>query len=106
MVNCSSCDARYCLAEQLEWYQEIASQNPAMIQELEKEGKLAEGLVVADFETKMAESRDKQKLMQMDEGNMGLLYNTSSALTDAPILAKFYKIYDKFKNLNNGPLNF
>ena len=38
-----------------------------MIQELEKEGKLAEGLVVADFETKMAESLDKQKLMKMDE---------------------------------------
>ena len=87
MVNCSHCAARYCMADQLEWYQEIASQNPALIHELEKEGKLAQGLVVADFETKIKESQDKQKLMKLDEATnfVAVAYNEDTAVAEAKV---------------------
>ena len=87
MVNCSHCAARYCMADQLEWYQEIATQNPALIQELEKEGKIAPGLIVADFETQIRESLDKQKLMKLDDATnfVAVAYNDDTAVAEAKV---------------------
>ena len=87
MVNCSNCGGRHALAEQLDWYREIASQNPLLIEELRNEGKLADGLVVADFETKLKESKDKKKLMLEDEATdyVAVAYNEDTAVAEAKV---------------------
>ena len=75
------------MADQLEWYRDIASQNPALIEELRKEGKIAPGLVVADFETQMKESLDKQELMKDVDATkfVAVAYNQDTANAEAPI---------------------
>ena len=74
-------------AEQLDWYREIASQNPLLIEELRSEGKLADGLVVADFETNLKESKDKKKLMLEDEATdyVAVAYNEDTAVAEAKV---------------------
>ena len=53
------------MADQLEWFSEIASQNPAMMAELEKEGRLAHGLitarVTAGFKMRMTHWSERKK---------------------------------------------
>ena len=77
----------YCLADQLEWFSEIASQNPAMMSELEKEGRLAHGLITADFETNMKESKAMKKIMKRDDAPdmIGIGYHESATTKKAKV---------------------
>ena len=75
------------MADQLEWFSEIASQNPAMMSELEKEGRLAHGLITADFETNLKESKAMKKIMKRDDAPdmIGIGYHESATTKKAKV---------------------
>ena len=55
--------------------------------ELEKEGKLAHGLITADFETKVTESEELKKIMKREDATemIGIAYHDSATTNKANV---------------------
>ena len=65
--------------------------------ELEKEGKLAHGLITADFETKVTESKELKKIMKREDATdmIGIAYHDSATTNKAEVT--LLKLEDQMK---------
>jgi len=70
--------------------------------ELEKEGKLAHGLITADFETKVTESEELKKIMKREDATemIGIAYHDSATTNKANVT--LLKLEDQIEQKNEG----